>query len=84
MRKKIILDRATVSVVLVTIYLLAYCALLQFERTQFFALLMLMFSPALIIWMVYTVLKHGKYNGPELGKEEFGYGDKEKDDLGIF
>jgi hypothetical protein len=34
--------------------------------------------------MVYTVLKHGKYDGPELGDDEFGYCDKNKDELGVF
>jgi hypothetical protein len=45
---------------------------------------MFLVSPFLLIWMVVTVLKSGKYEGPELGENEFGYQDKNKDDLGIF
>ena len=72
------------SVVLATFYLVIYCVMLQFEATIGYATLMLLFSPLLICWMVYVVLKHGKYNGPELGDDEFGYMDKQKDELGVF
>ena len=72
------------AVSFVSIYLFIYCELLQFENTQIYGFVMLLFSPFLICWMVYTVLKHGKYNGPELGDEEFGYQDKSKDELGVF
>jgi len=37
-----------------------------------------------MVWTIYTVLKYGKYNGSELGDEEFGYKDKAKDDLRVF
>ena len=60
----------------VTVYLLIYVVLLQFNHTQNFAFFMLLFSPLLICWMVYTILKHGKYHGKELGNDEFGYQDK--------
>jgi hypothetical protein len=68
------------AVTLVSIYLLGYCILLQFGQTRIYAYLMLGFAPILLIWMVYVVLKKGKYNGPELGKNEFGYVDKQKDE----
>lgn len=42
-------------------------------------------SPFLMGWMVYSILKHGKYNGKELDdKEEWGYQDKKRDQLGLF
>lgn len=72
------------SVVLVSVFLLLYCILLHFENTLTIALGMLMLSPFLVIWMVLTVLVDGKYEGPELGEEEFGYLDKKKEDLGTF
>lgn len=68
----------------VTFYVFIYCVLLQFESTLSFAIGMLLFSPLLIFWMVYTILKYGKYNGKGLGNDEFGYQDKNKDDLGVF
>lgn len=72
------------SVYLVTFYLLVYIILLQFETTVSYAIIMLLFSPLLICWMVYSVLKDDKYNGTELGDDEFGYQDKTKADLGVF
>jgi len=72
------------SAVFVTAYLLIYCELLQFESTKGIAFLMLLFSPFLLLWMVYTVLKHGQYNGKELGKEEFGYQDIDPEELKTF
>jgi hypothetical protein len=68
----------------VTAYLIMYSVFLQFEETVVYGFNMLLFSPLLICWMVYTVLKRGKYEGPSLGDEEFGYQDKSKDELGVF
>ncbi|MEO6670807.1 MAG: hypothetical protein ABIN36_15110 [Ferruginibacter sp.] len=72
------------SVCLVSIYLLIYIELLQFDNTQKYGIIMFLFSPFLICWMVYTVLKHGKYKGRELNDDEFGYQDKSTDELGVF
>lgn len=72
------------SAVVVTIYLVVYVVLLQFESTQFYGFRMLIFSPLLLCRMIYTVLKYGKYEGPELGEDEFGYQDKAKSELGVF
>ncbi|SFE88923.1 hypothetical protein SAMN05518672_111180 [Chitinophaga sp. CF118] len=71
------LRNSTFSVITVTIYLVVYCFLLQIERTQWLGFLMFTLSPILVIWMVYTVLKYGVYNGRELAEgEEYGYQDK--------
>ncbi|MVT08299.1 hypothetical protein [Chitinophaga tropicalis] len=65
------------SIIAVTTYLLVYCVLLQIERTQSVAVLMFVISPVPLIWMVYTILKYGKYNGRELAEnEEYGYQDR--------
>lgn len=63
--------------------LVLYIVLLQFEKTHKYAVYMLLFSPVLVVWLVYTVLKSGMYKGPELGDDEFGYQDRSKDDLRI-
>ena len=42
-------------------------------------------GPFLIIWMVYSVLKFGKYKGPALEEEqEWGYADKKREELDTF
>jgi hypothetical protein len=42
-------------------------------------------SPFIILWIVFSILKHGKYEGKELEeKEEWGYSDKDKNELGVF
>jgi hypothetical protein len=66
------------SIGLISFYLFAYCTLLQFESTIIYAMAMLLCSPLLICWMVFTVLKFGKYNGAELEGDEFGYQDKKR------
>ena len=78
------LCNANFVVGLVTFYLFLFGALLQLQTTFPFAVSMLILSPFLICWMVYTILKYGKYGGPELGNDEFGYQDKKKDELGMF
>ena len=67
-----------------TIYLFSYCVLIQFDSTRNAGFLLVLGIPIALVWMTYTILKHGKYNGPELGDEEFGYKDKSKDELGVF
>lgn len=69
---------------LVTVYMVVYVALLQGEGTRDYAFLMLLLSPLLFVWMVFTILKYGKYSGRELGNDEFRYQDKAKNDLGVF
>ncbi|HJT75351.1 MAG TPA: hypothetical protein VJ720_15050 [Chitinophaga sp.] len=71
------LRNSTFSIIAVTVYLLVYCVLLQIERTQSVAVLMFIVSPGPLLWMVYTILKYGKYNGRELAEnEEYGYQDR--------
>jgi hypothetical protein len=78
------IEKDILSVIIVTAYLILYCAFLNYDKTLNAALLMLFFSPVMIIWMVYTIIKKGKYNGHGLGDEEFGYQDRDKKDLEIF
>lgn len=72
------------AVTVATFYLFIYAILLQFDATRIYAVLMLGCSPLVVLWMVYTVLKHGRYNGPGLGNDEFGYQDRDKNTLGPF
>lgn len=69
---------------LLSIYLVVYCTLLQFNVAIDYAILMWICSPVFLIVTVIMILKYGRYNGPELGENEFGYQDKNKDELGVF
>ncbi|HSB92256.1 MAG TPA: hypothetical protein VLC28_04025 [Flavitalea sp.] len=69
----------------VSIYLLVYTVL--FQAGAEFNILMTMFilSPFMVAWMVYVVLKFGKFNGNELNAgEEWGYSDRSRESLGVF
>ncbi len=66
------------SVVSVTAYFVLSVILIQFEITRSIGLVMSLFSPFLLCWMIYTILKYGKYTGPDLGKDEYGYLDNRK------
>jgi len=69
----------TFSIITATIYLLVYCVLLQVPHLQWLAMLMFAFSPLVLCWMVYVILKYGRYTGRELAEdEEYGYGDRDK------
>ena len=73
------------AAVFTTFYLVAYYVLFHYEASLKLLGTMFLLSPALLIRMIYTVLKYGRYDGPELGKdEEFGYQDRKKETLGVF
>ncbi len=64
------------SVLTVSLYLLVYTIIAHNAALSWLAPFLYLLSPFLVIWMVYTVLKKGVYNGPELQPgEEFGYQD---------
>lgn len=75
--------RVSFSVVGVSLYLLTFLIFVFTEQSTI-ASWMFVFSPVLIIWMVYTVIRYGQYTGPDLDDEEWGYEDRDKDDIGIF
>ena len=79
------MKRPAVAAILATIYLVLYCITLQFEYLRPIGMYMFLFSPLIVLWLVYTVIRHGRYTGRELDEqEEFGYQDREKDSLGMF
>lgn len=70
---------------IVTAVIVAYCFLLLFRADFLFIEIVFFAFPPLMLWLVYTVLRHGKYDGKELQEdEEWGYEDKKKEDLGMF
>ncbi|WP_162915494.1 hypothetical protein [Paraflavitalea soli] len=76
------MKRSTIAAVLATLYLLIYCFCLQMDALRIIGVGLYFFSPVVMIGLAMIVIKDGKYNGPELGEEEFGYQDRDKKTLG--
>lgn len=79
------LRNSTFAVVTVSLLLLFYVVLLRTGWLAPLAGLVYALSPLFMLWLVYTVIRYGKYSGKELQEnEEWGYQDRNKDELGIF
>jgi hypothetical protein len=64
----------------VSIYLLIYVLFLFDGSNTLWQIAdgMLLFSPLLIVWMAYTIIRYGIFFGKELKEgEEFGYEDRQ-------
>jgi hypothetical protein len=69
------------AVVFVSVYLALYY-MFFFAGFDNIITFMFVFSPIVVIWMVITILKRGKYKGTELNQnEEWGYEDKSREEL---
>ena len=78
------MNRSNFAIGFVSCYLLCFLVLIHTPYTRLIWS-MFLFSPVLVAWMVYTVIKYGKYSGKELDEgEEWGYEDKSRDELGFF
>jgi hypothetical protein len=74
-----------IATLFVTAYLVVYTFLHHSGASLQVLGSMFLLSPFLVVWMAYTILKHAPYNGRELEEdEEWGYGDRTKDQLGKF
>ncbi|HMU45193.1 MAG TPA: hypothetical protein PKC72_02440 [Chitinophagaceae bacterium] len=66
-----------IPVVSVSSILLLYSILAGAGSSSLFIRFIFLISPILVIWLVYSVIRHGVYKGPELkSDEEWGYADK--------
>ena len=73
------------ATIIVTTYLVLYTILHQAGASLNILGAMFAVSPFLVVWMAYTILRYGSYSGRELDEgEEWGYQDKNKNDLGTF
>jgi multisubunit Na+/H+ antiporter MnhG subunit len=73
------------TVSLTTLAVILYNVLPQFSINTTIIAFIFLISPFLMGWMVYTILRYGSYKGKELtDKEEWGYQDKQRDQLGLF
>ena len=72
-------------VVLVTVLLVVYHVFLLTSWSQTITGILFFLSPFLIIWMVYRIIRFDTFRGNELmDDEEWGYADKNKDELNMF
>jgi RsiW-degrading membrane proteinase PrsW (M82 family) len=73
------------STIVVTTYLFIYTTLFHAEAPLKVLGVMFLISPFLVLWMAYSILKFGVFDSKELdNNEEWGYSDKNKDELGSF
>lgn len=69
----------------VTAVLLVFCFMVFTQSGGDWPALIFTLSPFMMIWLVITVLRDKKHRSRELKEgEEFGYGDRNKDSLGMF
>ena len=74
--------RPNFAVTVTSIILIVYCFLLG--RNSPLAYFIFSISPFLVLWVVYTVIRFGIFRGNELNEdEEWGYADKNKEELGV-
>jgi hypothetical protein len=74
------LRKPVFAVAFVTVYLALYCIFFIAGYHNIIAY-MFMLSPILVIWMVISILKYGKYSSTELKpNEEWGYEDKKREE----
>jgi len=74
-----------IPVIIGSAVLLLYCWMILSGNESGLTSLIFSFSPFLLLWIVFSILRHGKFEGKELEEqEEWGYTDKNKDELGVF
>ena len=72
-------------VAFVTGVLLLYCILIGFNLLLPIVNVVFAISPFLLLWMCYSIIRYGTYDGKELQQdEEWGYEDKGKEELWVF
>jgi|GEM_PF-1362090 len=78
-------SKEILPVAVVSTLLLVNCILIFFGGDITLINIIALAGPLLLIWMVYSVLKHGQYKGSQLKEnEEWGYAGKNRNDLGMF
>lgn len=66
-----------IAISIVSALFLVYVSFISFQIFTSIAIMIFIISPGLMIFMVYSVLKHGKFEGKELDEgQEFGYLDR--------
>ncbi|HEU4609219.1 MAG TPA: hypothetical protein VFS31_13975 [Chitinophagaceae bacterium] len=76
--------KAAGAVWLVTGFMLLYAIAPYIAFPDDLIIFMFVAAPFLIIWMAWRILKYADAADRELNDEEWGYGDKRKEELGTF
>jgi hypothetical protein len=80
----VLLRKPLFAVVVVSVSLTVYCTLIGFNILLPVAYFIFALSPVLLLWLVYIVIRFGVYKEEELQVgEEWGYGDKSKNELDV-
>jgi hypothetical protein len=75
------LKKSAFATIFVTAYLVLYYILFYAGATETIISAMFAVSPFLVVWMVVTIIKHGKYTGTSLSEnQEWGYEDVDLND----
>ena len=78
------MNRSSLAVLSSSLYLLLFLVVLQ---TGYYHLtwILFLFSPLVLLYLVYSVLRYGEYTGTELTEDqEWGYEDVDRDGLGTW
>jgi hypothetical protein len=71
-----------IPVIIVSAVLVLYLILILTKAPLLYINIIFTASPFLVSWMVYCVIRYGKYKGRVLSEdEEWGYADKEKSEV---
>ena len=75
--------KAVIVTIWATIYLLIFYAICAYFSSPVLNGLLYLSAPVVLITMVILILKDDSIKSKELGENEWGYADKNKDDLWI-
>lgn len=79
------MNRSIIVAIIATLYLLVYVILYVLGAGSGLVTILFTFSPLVVLWLVFTVLKDDSVPVRELEDgEEWGYADREKETLGLF
>jgi hypothetical protein len=78
------LKKSFFPVTIVSLILLIYCTFINFKILLPIVYFIFGISPFLLVWVVYAIIRFDTYKGKEFSAdEEWGYQDKNKEDLDI-
>ena len=72
------------AAIMVTLYVIIYIILLYVNFPYNPLAYLIAAFPFVLVWMVICILKDSSAPYPELGEHEWGYSDKNRDELGLF
>jgi hypothetical protein len=73
------------AIAVATTYLIVYTFLFETGASLLLLSALFAFSPVVLVWMVYSILRFAPHTGRTLKEgEEYGYADKRTEDLKTF